>query len=270
MIELCNISLSKLERKIRRRVGKAISDFGMIGEGDKVLVCVSGGKDSVTLLRMLRLIQERSPKKFEIFAIYIDHGFGDQNGEILSQFFEREGVPYIVEKTNIKKIVSSKLVYGKNFCAFCSRMRRGIIYERAKKGGFSKIALGHHKDDFIETLILNIFFTGQIKSMAPKLLTDDLKNIVIRPLLYVDEYMIEKYVSFLEPLNIKKCPFEGEYKRNRFFVKRLLKALKYSIPDIRESIFASLFHTRLSHLLDKNVFNFNFEHEREGTYSKTK
>ena len=191
-------SFLRLRKHLMRKVGEAIVDYGMIEEGDVVMVCVSGGKDSFTLLSLLLALRERAPIDFRIVAMNLDQkqpGFPDH---VLPAYFESIGVEYRIVTENTYKIVKDKIPEGKTTCSLCSRLRRGIIYRTAKEVGATKIALGHHRDDMIETLFLNMFFGGKMKAMPPKLVSDDRQNVVIRPLAYCSEKDIERFARGME------------------------------------------------------------------------
>jgi len=193
----------RLKKHLERKVGEAIGDYGMIADGDVVMVCVSGGKDSFTLLSILLALRERAPIDFRIVAMNLDQkqpGFPDH---VLPAYFESIGVEYRIVTENTYKIVKDKIPEGKTTCSLCSRLRRGIIYRTAKELGATKIALGHHRDDMIETLFLNMFFGGKMKSMPPKLVSDDRQNVVIRPLAYCSEKDIER---FARGMSIRSFP----------------------------------------------------------------
>ena len=243
---------SKLERKIARRVGEAVHTFGLIEEGDRIMVCLSGGKDSYTLLDMLRLLARRSPVRFELFAVNIDQGWPGYRTDLLDGWLRRSGVTYhMVNALEIKTIVEDKLEPGATPCSLCSRLRRGVIYGLADRLGATKIALGHHLDDLIETLCLNLFFSGQLKSMPPKLLSDDGKHTVIRPLAYVLEADIKEYAAAREyPLIKCGCPSCGLPEQQRQVVKRMLEGLEASSPGLKHHMMAALQNVRPTHLLD--------------------
>jgi tRNA 2-thiocytidine biosynthesis protein TtcA len=251
----------RLERRIFKAVGQAISDFNMIEEGDKIMVAVSGGKDSWVMLSILNDLKKRAPVDFEIIAVNLDQGYEGFETHIIEDYLIAEKIPYFMAEKNINKIVQEKNKDGATWCSLCSRLRRGTLYGLAEKLNCNKIALGHHQDDMIETLLLNAFFIGRLGSMAPKLLADDGKNILIRPLIYVLESEIKKYTAIKKfPVVCCQCPLmcgetvHGDYKRRR--VKQLLNTLEKEIPDIRNSLLASLKNVKPTHLLDKSLWNF--------------
>jgi tRNA 2-thiocytidine biosynthesis protein TtcA len=202
--------LSQLRRRILRKTGRAIADFGMISEGDRILVALSGGKDSWTLLHCLEELRRKAPIRFEVAAVTVDPGFPGFRTEALEEHCRAGGYPHWVEGSQIYEIVEAKREPGTSYCSFCSRLRRGILYGAAQREGFTKIALGHHADDLIETLLLSQFFTGEIKSMPPVLRADDGVNVVIRPLCTVFEADIRSFATLLGvPIVCCGCPVCG-------------------------------------------------------------
>lgn len=251
----------RLERRIFKAVGQAIFDFKMIQEGDKIMVAVSGGKDSWVLLHVLHDLQKRSPVKFEIIAVNLDQGYDGYEVHTIETYLKEMGIPYYLGFKDINRIVQEKNEPGTTWCSMCSRLRRGSLYGMAKELNCNKIALGHHQDDIIETLLLNAFFIGKLATMAPKLRSDDGANVVIRPLIYVLEDEIRMYAQEKKfPIVCCQCPLmcgetvHGDYKRRR--IKNLIRDLEKEIPDIRNSLLASLKNINPSHLLD-------LEHWRE-------
>ena len=247
---------NKLEKKLCRLVGQAIGDFGMIEDGDKVMVCVSGGKDSYAMLDILMKLRERAPINFEIVAVNLDQKQPNFPAETLPNYLRCLGIPFYIEEQDTYSIVKRVIPDGKTTCGLCSRLRRGILYRVADELGATKIALGHHREDILETFLLNMFHGGQLKSMPPKLQSDDGKHIVIRPLAYVPEKYLERYAKDQEfpiiPCNL--CGSQPNLQRNA--MKELLKQWGKSHPGRVESMFRALTHVVPSHLLDAQLFNF--------------
>jgi len=246
----------RLKKKLERNVGEAIADYNMIGDGDTVLVCVSGGKDSYSLLSILLALRERAPVDFRIVAMNLDQkqpGFPDH---ILPQYFESIGVEYSIVTEDTYSIVKDKIPEGKTTCSLCSRLRRGIIYRTAKEIGATRIALGHHRDDILETLFLNMFFGGKIKAMPPKLISDDGNNVVIRPLAYCAENDIARFARAMAypiiPCNL--CGSQENAQRKQ--IKAMLQGWARDYPGRIESLTTSLRNVVPSHLADSRLFDF--------------
>jgi tRNA 2-thiocytidine biosynthesis protein TtcA len=242
--------LEQLRVKISHRVGEAIAEWRLIEEGDRILVAVSGGKDSSTLLDILLRFQRRAPVRFEILAFHLDQGKAGFPVEEVRRFLEREGCPHAIVRKDTASLVREKVPEGETPCPLCSRFRRGIIYNQAVERGCTKIALGHHRDDAIETLLLNLFFEGQLKAMPARLRTDDGRNTLIRPLIYVPEEEIREYAA-LAGLPALSCAGCGDTERDR--MEELLDTLEERIPEIRGNILSALRKVRPSHLLDPDL-----------------
>ncbi len=249
-------NFNRLRGKLEQLVGKAIGDFNMIEEGDVIMVCMSGGKDSYTLLEILRALQKRAPIDFRLIAMNLDQKQPGFPEHILPEYFKSIGVEYRIETQDTYSIVKEKIPEGKTTCSLCSRLRRGIIYRVAGELGANKIALGHHRDDMIETLFLNMFFGGKLKAMPPKLVTDKGDQIVIRPLAYCAEKDIAKFARAMEfpiiPCNL--CGAQENLQRQN--IKEMLTAWEHQYPGRSQTIFTAMQNAKLSHLLDGNLFDF--------------
>ena len=247
---------NKLEKKLCRLVGQAIGDFGMIEDGDKVMVCVSGGKDSYAMLDILMKLRERAPINFEIVAVNLDQKQPNFPAEILPNYLKSLGVQFHIEEQDTYSIVKRVIPEGKTTCGLCSRLRRGILYRVADELGATKIALGHHRDDILETLMLNMFYAGKLKGMPPKLRSDDGKHIVIRPLAYVPEKLLERYA---EDMNFPIIPCDlcgSQPNLQRQVMKEMLRDWEKKYPGRVENLFRSMHHIVPSHLMDGEAFDF--------------
>ena len=251
-----SVSFKKLAKRLRRNVGKAIMDFNMIEEGDKVMVCLSGGKDSYAMLDVLLSLQKSAPVKFELVAVNLDQKQPDYPEEILPAYLESLGVPFHILEQDTYSVVKRVIPEGKTMCSLCSRLRRGALYTFAEKQGMTKIALGHHRDDMIETLFLNMFHGGSLKSMPPKLRSDDGRNVVIRPLAYCKERDLAAYAKALEfpiiPCNL--CGSQEQLQRKK--IKAMLHTWELEAPGRVDSIFAAMQNVAPSQLADTSLFDF--------------
>ena len=249
-------NLNKLHKRLRREVGKAIADFNMIEEGDRVMVCLSGGKDSYTLLDILLNLKLNAPVNFEIIAVNLDQKQPGFPEEVLPTYLQQLGVEYKIVEENTYGIVKEKIPEGKTTCSLCSRLRRGILYRTATELGATKIALGHHRDDMLETLFLNMFYGGKMKSMPPKLISDDGKQIVIRPLAYCREKDIARYAE-AKQFPIIPCNLCGSQPNlQRQVIKEMLQQWDRQYPGRIETMFSALQNIVPSHLYDAKLFDF--------------
>ncbi|OEU64110.1 MAG: tRNA 2-thiocytidine(32) synthetase TtcA [Desulfuromonadales bacterium C00003094] len=247
----------RLFRKIRKEVGKAISDFNLIEEGDRIAVAVSGGKDSYTLLHILDNLRRRAPVRYELIAVNVHPGFPGYRTEPLEQHLKQYDFACRMERTDCYQIIEAKRRPDSSYCAFCARLRRGVLYAVADELGCNKLALGHHADDFIETLLLNQFFCGSLKAMSPKLLADNGRHTVIRPLVYVEERLIAEFSYANDfPTIACACPAGSDGDRNRRRIKQLIKELSGDMPHLRGSLLSALGNIQPRHLLDKRFNNF--------------
>ena len=246
----------KLAKRLRHQVGRAIADFGMIEEGDKVMVCLSGGKDSYTMLDILLQLQQKAPVKFELVAVNLDQKQPDFPEHVLPQYLQSIGVPYHIIEQDTYSVVTRVVPEGKTMCSLCSRMRRGALYRYAEENGFTKIALGHHRDDLVATFFLNLFFHAKLAGMPPKLLSDDGKHVVIRPLAYAREDDIAAYADAkgfpIIPCNL--CGSQENLQRKQ--VKKMMDAWERDTPGRIETIARALGDIRPSQLNDPKLFDF--------------
>jgi len=247
---------SKSEKKLLHYTGKAISDFNMIQKGDRVLVCVSGGKDSYALANILRLLQIRTNGKFQLAALTINPALPNWDDSYIKNWLTDKAIPFEILQTNIFDIVKAKSSKDNSYCVLCSRLRRGHIYSYAKKNEFNKIALGHHRDDLISSLLMSILYNGNVCSMPPKLLTNDKSNIVIRPLCYCQEKDIYKYAVEQKFPFMQKNLCEAQENLTRKKVKKLIEELAKENPKIPSNILRALSNVRPSQLMDKKLWDF--------------
>jgi tRNA 2-thiocytidine biosynthesis protein TtcA len=248
--------VSKIEKKLLHYTGKAIADYNMIRTGDRVLVCLSGGKDSYTLLSLLRLMQIRSNHKFEITSYTLDQSQPGWDDSSMRAWLDHNEIPYVIEKRDTYSVVLDKIPEGKTYCSLCSRLRRGNIYRFANQHGYNKIALGHHRDDLIESLLMSVLYSGEIRSMPPKLLTDNKQHIVIRPLVYCQEQDIIDYAEE-QQFPIIPCNLCGSQKNlTRQRVKLLIRELAADNPKVPSNILNALGNIQLSQLMDKRYWDF--------------
>jgi tRNA 2-thiocytidine biosynthesis protein TtcA len=246
----------KLRNQLISATGKAVGDYNMIEDGDTILVCMSGGKDSYSMLMMLLALQERAPIDFKLIAMNLDQKQPDFPTDVLPNYFEKLGVEYRIVEADTYSIVKEKIPEGKTTCSLCSRLRRGVIYTTAKSLGANKIALGHHRDDIVETLFLNLFYGAKMKAMPPKLATNDKQNIVIRPLAYCSEKDIASYARQMAfpiiPCNL--CGSQENLQRQN--VKEMLQAWEREQPGRVNNIFRAIGNIEPSHLADINLYDF--------------
>jgi tRNA 2-thiocytidine biosynthesis protein TtcA len=249
-------SLQKLQTRLRSLVGKAIQDYNMIEAGDRVMVCLSGGKDSYTLLDILLELQRRAPIAFELLAVNLDQKQPGFPAHVLPEYLQAIGVPYRIVEQDTYSTVKRVIPEGKTMCSLCSRLRRGVLYRVAREAGATKIALGHHRDDMVETLFLNLFHAGKLKAMPPKFVSDDGEQIVIRPLAYCSESEIEQYAIERQfpiiPCNL--CGSQENLQRRQ--IKQMLQAWEEADPGRTDRIFRSLQNVELSHLADRHLYDF--------------
>jgi len=251
-----NPVLAKAHKKIRALVGRAVSDFNMIEQGDRIMVCLSGGADSYTMLDMLMGLQQVAPIQFELIAVNLDQKQPGFPEHVLPEYLEALGVDYRVVEEDTYSVVKQLIPEGKTTCSLCSRLRRGVLYNTAVELGATKIALGHHADDMVETAFLNMFHNGRLKSMPPKLVSDDKRNVVIRPLAYVREKPIKQYAALRE-FPIIPCNLCGSQENlQRQSVKAMLQQWDETSPGRVQNIFNALGRVTPSHLLDRSLFDF--------------
>ena len=249
-------TLQKLRKYLEGRVGKAIIDYNMIEDGDTVLVCISGGKDSYTLLTMLLALQRRAPIRFQLIAMNLDQKQPGFPADVLPRYLAELGVEFRIVEADTYSIVREKIPEGKTTCSLCSRLRRGIIYRTAKELGANKIALGHHRDDMVHTLFLNLLFGGKLKAMPPKLVTDDKAHVVIRPLAYCSEKDISRFARGMKfpiiPCNL--CGSQANLQRQK--IREMMEDWDHRYPGRTESVFTAMQNIVPSHLADNSRFDF--------------
>lgn len=252
-----SLTLNRSRKNLRRDVGRAIADYNMIEDGDLIMVCLSGGKDSYAMLDILLSLQRHAPISFKIHAVNLDQKQPDFPEHVLPEYLTNLGVEYKIIEQDTYSIVTDKIEEGKTFCGLCSRLRRGILYNYADSIGASKIALGHHRDDIVETLFLNMFYGGKLKAMPPKLLSDDKRNVVIRPMAYCKEKEISRYAQLCDfpiiPCNL--CGSQDNLQRQ--VIKEMLQGWDKLHPGRVETIFRSISNVSLSQLADTSLFPFS-------------
>mgnify|MGYP002136001152 CR=1 FL=1 len=250
------LEANKLMKRLRHAVGDAINDFGMIEHGDKIMVCLSGGKDSYAMLDILLGLQKSAPIDFDIVAVNLDQKQPGFPTHVLPEYLEKLGIAYHIIEEDTYSVVKRVVPEGKTTCALCSRLRRGVLYRVAKELGCSKIALGHHRDDILETLFLNMFFGGKLKSMPPKLVSDDGKNVVIRPLAYCKEKDLVRYAE-VKAFPIIPCNLCGSQENlQRQAIKQMMQEWDRRFPGRLETMFTAIQDVIPSHLLDHQLFDF--------------
>lgn len=241
-------------RKVKRLTGQAVGDFNLIEDGDRIAVAVSGGKDSYALLHILTELQRRAPINYELIAVNVDAGFQGYRKDVLADYLNKCGFQTHMESTNCTQIIEEKKRPGSSYCAFCARLRRGVLYTVADRLGCNKIALGHHLDDFIETLLLNQFYVGKLAAMSPKLLADNKRHTVIRPLVYVEESDIIELAGQNEfPIIDCGCPVMGQEDQKRQRMKSLLAELQKENSYLKSSMIRALGNVQPRHLLDRDM-----------------
>jgi len=249
-------NLQRLKKRLESDVGKAIADYNMIEQGDTVLVCISGGKDSYAMLSVLMAMQQRAPVDFRLIAMNLDQKQPGFPADVLPAYLARLGIEYSIVEQDTYSIVKEKIPEGKTTCSLCSRLRRGVIYRTAKELGANKIALGHHRDDIVHTLFLNLLFGGKLKAMPPKLVTDDGAHVVIRPLAYCSENDIARFARGMEfpiiPCNL--CGSQNNLQRQK--IREMMADWDHRFPGRTESVFSALQNVVPSHLADTSLFDF--------------
>jgi tRNA 2-thiocytidine biosynthesis protein TtcA len=251
-----SIDTNKLAQRLRRQCGQAIADFNMIEDRDRVMVCLSGGKDSYTLLDLLRQLRAKAPVRFDLVAVHLDQKQPDYDARVLPDYLRSIDVPFQVIEQDTYSVVKRVVPEGKTMCGLCSRLRRGALYSFAEREGFTKIALGHHRDDIVETLFLNMFYHSTLKAMPPKLLSDDRNQVVIRPLAYCNECDIAEYAQ-QQQFPIMPCNLCGSQETlQRKAIKQMLADWERRTPGRVENVFRALACVAPSHLADRELFDF--------------
>jgi len=250
------LDTNKLARRLRRQMGQAIADYHMIEDGDRIMVCLSGGKDSYCLLTLLRQLQARAPVQFELVAVHLDQKQPDYDAAILPGYLRSIDIPFQILEQDTYSVVKRVVPEGKTLCSLCSRLRRGALYNHAERGGFTKIALGHHRDDMVETLFLNMFYHSTLKTMPPKLLSDDGKHVVIRPLAYCKEADIADYAR-QQGFPVMPCNLCGSQETlQRKAIKQMLGDWERKTPGRVENVFRAMTAVAPSQLADRTLFDF--------------
>ena len=250
------LEANKLAKRLRRQVGQAIADFGLIAEGDRVMVCLSGGKDSYGMLDVLLALRDKAPVGFELIAVNLDQKQPGFPAEVLPRYLQQRGVPFRIVEQDTYSVVKRVVPQGKTMCALCSRLRRGVLYRVAAELGATKIALGHHRDDILATFFLNLFYGGRLKAMPPKLLSDDGRHVVIRPLAYVKEDDLAAYAA-AQAFPLIPCTLCGAQENlQRKVLGEMLREWQRRHPGRIESILRALSDVRAAHLMDRKLFDF--------------
>jgi tRNA 2-thiocytidine biosynthesis protein TtcA len=256
VIDRPSTTFKRLQARLRGLVGKAIEDYAMIADGDRVMVCLSGGKDSYTLLDVLLSLQRSAPIRFELVAVNLDQKQPGFPAHVLPEYLSALSVPFEILEQDTYSVVKRVIPEGRTMCGLCSRLRRGRLYRYAAENGITKIALGHHRDDMVETLFLNMFFGGKLKAMPPKLLSEDARHVVIRPLAYVPEREIERYAR-ARSFPVIPCRLCGSQDNlQRVAVKKMLADWEREFPGRTETIFSAMRNVATSHLADQAAFDF--------------
>jgi tRNA 2-thiocytidine biosynthesis protein TtcA len=250
------LDANKLAKRLRRQVGQAIADYNMLEDGDRVMVCLSGGKDSYTLLDLLRQLQAKAPVRFELLAVHLDQKQPDYDPQVLPAYLRSVGMPFEILEQDTYSVVKRVVPEGRTMCGLCSRLRRGALYDFAHRHGYNKMALGHHRDDIVETLFLNLFHHAKMKAMPPKLQSDDGRNVVIRPLAYCKEEDIAEYAA-LKDFPIMPCNLCGSQETlQRKAIKGMLADWEKKHPGRIENVFRGLADISPSQLADTRLFDF--------------